>query len=203
MNRLKELRAQRGLTQEDLGHILGVQKAAVCQYENGRVNIPNSVLMQLVRYFGCSADYILGTDEVTPLIKGMQKKSPAEGAKMVPLIGMVHAGLPMFASENITEYLPVSDYSFSDDCFFMQVEGDCMTGDHIIEGSLVLVEKDQSPHNNSICVVRMGDEVLLRRVQFFENHLALIPSNPVYEPLIVRSGDVEIIGRVLEVRISF
>lgn len=69
MNRLKQLRNSRGITQDELGRMLGVQKAAICKYENGRVNMPNSVIMRLVEIFQVSADYLLGTDEVVPLLK--------------------------------------------------------------------------------------------------------------------------------------
>ena len=64
MNRLKQLRNSRGITQDELGRMLGVQKAAICKYENGRVNMPNSVIMRLVEIFQVSADYLLGTDEI-------------------------------------------------------------------------------------------------------------------------------------------
>ena len=68
MDRLKQLRNSRGITQDELGRMLGVQKAAICKYENGRVNMPNSVIMRLVEIFQVSADYLLGTDEVLSLI---------------------------------------------------------------------------------------------------------------------------------------
>lgn len=35
MSRLKQLRKSHGITQDELGEILGVQKAAVCKYETG------------------------------------------------------------------------------------------------------------------------------------------------------------------------
>lgn len=35
MNRLKELRRAKGLTQEEIARLLGVQKAAICKYETG------------------------------------------------------------------------------------------------------------------------------------------------------------------------
>lgn len=47
MNRLKELRKAKHLSQEELGSVLGVQKAAVCKYETGRVALPNEMLMKL------------------------------------------------------------------------------------------------------------------------------------------------------------
>ena len=209
MNRLKQLRNSRGITQDELGRMLGVQKAAICKYENGRVNMPNSVIMRLVEIFQVSADYLLGTDEVVPLLKSSSAKlssssKPHAPAIGVPLVGFVHAGLPMLADENITEYIPVSANEVSSgECFFMQVEGDCMTGDHIVEGSLVLVRKCVEADNNCIGVVRIGDEVLLRHIQRFGKQLALTPSNPAYNTMIFSEGDVQIIGKVIETRLRF
>ncbi len=208
MNNLKTLRAQHGLTQDNLGNILGVKKAAICKYETGRVPLPNSVLLRLIDYFGVSADYILGMEEAAPLTKNppprVFARSSDARAICVPLVGRVHAGTPILAEENIVEYIPVSSGEISQgEHFFMQVVGDCMTGDHIAEGSLVLVHRVCELSNNQIAVVRLGDEVLLRHIQYFDNHIALIPSNPAYTPDIVSQGDVEIIGRVVEARIKF
>ena len=66
MNRIKELRRARGITQDELGVMLGVQKAAVCKYETERVALPNHVLVRLVDIFGVSADYILGRADEIP-----------------------------------------------------------------------------------------------------------------------------------------
>ena len=180
MNRLRELRKQHGLTQDELGQALGVQKAAICKYETGRVPLPNDALMQL-----CSALFMPVTDTVG-----------------VPLVGRVHAGLPILADENITEYipLPAGDVT-AGDYFYMEVEGDCMIGDFIPEGALVLVRMQNRVESGHIAIVRIGDEVLVRKVKWLNNTLMLIPSNPKYEPMIISGGDVEIIGRVLEVRI--
>ena len=211
MNNIKKLRLKQGITQDELGKLLGVQKAAICKYETGRVNIPNSVIITLSEFFKVSADYLLGLDEATPLFKAKnagdanaKKSCDSPAASFIPLLGTVHAGMPMFADENITDYIPVSAVSADkDEYFFMRVEGDCMIGDHITAGALVLVKKCPSVENNSIGVVRIGDEVLLRHIQIFDGHIALIPSNPNYAPLIVSEGDVEIIGRVMESRITF
>lgn len=45
---IKEARLAKGLTQEELGNIVGVQKSAIAKYENGRVvNIKRSTLQKL------------------------------------------------------------------------------------------------------------------------------------------------------------
>ena len=205
MNRIKELRCARGITQEQLGALLGVKKAAVCKYENEKVGIPYQVLQKLIDIFGVTADHLLCKDEVTPLPKGIRERLGADRHEVdsvpVPLLGMVHAGEPMLAEENITDYIPVSAGEVYDgDYFFMDVVGDCMTGDHIAEGSIVLVRKGSDIKDGLIYVVRIEDEVLLRRVKRIKNSIALIPSNPAYDPMIIQGGDAEIIGRVVESR---
>lgn len=47
--RIKEARIAKGLTQEELGKIIGVQKSAIAKYEKGRVvNIKRSTLQKIV-----------------------------------------------------------------------------------------------------------------------------------------------------------
>ena len=138
MNRLKELRKAKHLSQEELGSVLGVQKAAVCKYETGRVALPNEMLMKLCDFFDVSADYILCRESamVTPLFKSRTTISPRlmkiEDSVGVPLVGRVHAGLPILADENIEEYIPVAaNETVAGEYFYMQVEGDCMEGEFI------------------------------------------------------------------------
>ena len=46
--KIKEARIKKGLTQEELGRIVGVQKSAIAKYENGRVvNIKRSTLQKI------------------------------------------------------------------------------------------------------------------------------------------------------------
>ena len=48
--KLQELRKSRGLTQEELGNLVGLQKSAIAKYENGRVvNIKRSTLQKLAK----------------------------------------------------------------------------------------------------------------------------------------------------------
>ena len=46
--KIKKARLERGLTQQELGDIVGVQKSAIAKYENGRVvNIKRSTLQKI------------------------------------------------------------------------------------------------------------------------------------------------------------
>ena len=70
-NRLKQLRKQMGLSQTELGNLIGIGKSSISCYEKEIRNPNIEVLLDLVQVFGVSADYLLGTDN---LIKSTDKK---------------------------------------------------------------------------------------------------------------------------------
>ena len=71
MNRIKELRKQHKLTQEELGSIINVQKAAISKYELERATPSTDILKKLADYFNVTTDYLLGrTDEPSGFQKG-------------------------------------------------------------------------------------------------------------------------------------
>lgn len=63
-SRLKDARKQRGLTQSELGDLIGVGKSAVCCYEKETRNPTLESIVELMHVLGVSADYLLGTDNV-------------------------------------------------------------------------------------------------------------------------------------------
>ena len=59
MNRIRELRQKKQLTQEELARLLGVDRSAVARWETGS-NLPRAEkLITLARVFGCSVDELL------------------------------------------------------------------------------------------------------------------------------------------------
>lgn len=60
--RLKKLREELNLSQEDVGRVIGVNKSAISYYEKGR-NIPSiEYLAKLAEYYNKSLDYFVGHD---------------------------------------------------------------------------------------------------------------------------------------------
>ncbi|HIZ81597.1 MAG TPA: helix-turn-helix domain-containing protein [Candidatus Mediterraneibacter pullistercoris] len=58
-NRIRELRHERGLRQEDLAGMLNVSQQTISRIENGENSLPADILKDLSRLFRVSADYIL------------------------------------------------------------------------------------------------------------------------------------------------
>lgn len=64
MNRLKELRQKKGDTQEVVAKAMGVTRRGYQKWENGESQIKTDKAQQLADYFGVSAGFLLGYDEV-------------------------------------------------------------------------------------------------------------------------------------------
>ena len=66
--RLRDLREDADLTQNDVAAYLHIKQNTYSQYENGQRQLPISVLIQLARFYKTSTDYILGeTDRRDPI----------------------------------------------------------------------------------------------------------------------------------------
>ena len=74
LDRLRGLREDRDLTQEDMAEILNVSQSTYSDYELEKINIPIISLRKLSEYLGTSVDYILElTDEPRPYPRRKQK----------------------------------------------------------------------------------------------------------------------------------
>ena len=66
MNRIRQLRRQKNMTQQEVGQALDVGNTAVSMYENGRRSLDDKTIRNLCALFGCSADYLLGLSDYRP-----------------------------------------------------------------------------------------------------------------------------------------
>lgn len=67
MLRLKDLREDHDLKQEDVAKILNISQTNYSKYELEKVNIPISSLVVLADFYNTSIDYLIGlTDEIKP-----------------------------------------------------------------------------------------------------------------------------------------
>lgn len=61
-NRIRELRKQHRLTMKQLGNVVDLAESTISQYETGKRQPDNEVLLKLSEYFGVSVDYLIGRD---------------------------------------------------------------------------------------------------------------------------------------------
>ncbi len=61
--RLKELREDKKLSQNQLAKLTGFSNASISRWENGIADIASDYLIILCKFFGVSADYLLGLED--------------------------------------------------------------------------------------------------------------------------------------------
>lgn len=64
MNKLKELRKEKGLTQQELAEVLGVTKLTIANWENGKHELKIGVAEELAEFFGVQFQYLLGLTDI-------------------------------------------------------------------------------------------------------------------------------------------
>ena len=68
--RLRDLREDRDLTQQNIADFLGMKQSQYSRYERGLRDIPTDILIRLAAFYKTSTDYILGlTNNSTPYPK--------------------------------------------------------------------------------------------------------------------------------------
>ena len=65
MNRLKDLRTYKNLSQEQMGKMLNVSKVTICNYENEKYEMSTDILCKVAKFFNTSVDYILCNTNIT------------------------------------------------------------------------------------------------------------------------------------------
>ena len=61
--RLRDLREDNDLTQQEIADILGTSQTMYARYERGANELPIHHLITLCKYYGVSADFMLGLDD--------------------------------------------------------------------------------------------------------------------------------------------
>lgn len=64
MNRIRDLRIEKGWNQEYLGSLLNVQKSAVSKYEQGKISLNDDIIKKLSEIFEVSSDYLIGNSDI-------------------------------------------------------------------------------------------------------------------------------------------
>ncbi|MFQ5926417.1 MAG: transcriptional repressor LexA [Terriglobia bacterium] len=137
--------------------------------------------------------------EVVALPRPVREEVVRHAAEL-PLLGRIAAGQPLEAVEN-PETISLGDFTRSKNVFVLEVKGDSMVEDHILDGDYVLVEKTDIANNNEIVVALVGgEEATLKR--FFREpsgRIRLQPANATMPPIVLPAKEVRIQGRVIGV----
>ena len=201
-DRLKQLRKEKNLIQKELGALLDIKRSTIAAWESNNTMPEISAVQKLADFFGVSLDYLLARTE-------NRNKSNIDNAYIpkntveLPILGVVRAGEPIYAEQNILGYFSI-DASLipPGDCFYLRVIGDSMDLSHIVEGQLILIKRQEEVENGEIALVLVnGEDATVKKFYKTGNMVNLQPhsSNPVHQLRIIdiKKTDVKVIGRVV------
>ena len=200
--RIKRLRQLKGITQEDLAKIVGLQRGAIAKYEIGIVeNMKQTTIKKMADYFGVKPSYLMCLED-----KLDELGNPVVS---IPLLGTVKAGYNYLAEENWIGNVDIDKkLADSGEFFALNVKGDSMSP-VLIEGDIVIVKKQDDFENGDIVVALInGDEATIKKAKKSDSSILLQPFNNNYEPLIftyeeMKSIPVKIIGIVKQLKREF
>lgn len=119
-----------------------------------------------------------------------------EASTLVPDIGVVTAGVPITAIENIEGYFPLQKgYFEGHDHFILSVRGESMIDAGIYDGDKIIVNQVSVCRNGDIIVALVEDEATVKRYYREHGHVRLQPENQSMEPIIV--DNIEVLGKVV------
>ena len=201
--RIKQLRLAAGLSQEELGAKVGVQKAAIHKYENGLVvNLKRAMIDKLAKALYTTPTYLLGLEEST-LPTPAQPYHPTHS---IPILGRISAGLPIYAEQNIEGYT-YTDLNGGSEYFALRVSGDSMNALGINDGYLIIVRRQDEVENGEVAVVMVGqDDATVKRFYASGSAVTLVPqsTNPEHQPQFYDTAKtpVKVIGKVVKVEFT-
>ena len=132
--------------------------------------------------------------------KGRLKQAMSVNTSIVlPVMGRIAAGQPIEAVEN-PETISLADFVRAREVFVLEVRGESMQDEHILDGDYVLVEKTKVAHPGDIVVALVdGTDATLKRFYREGDNIRLQPSNVNMQAIIVPAASVAIQGRVIGV----
>ena len=126
---------------------------------------------------------------------GMKKRTitlaDSHRADRIPIVGVVTAGVPILAVENIEGYLP---WDGEEGCFALRVRGDSMVNAGILDGDTVVIRSQPTANNGEIVVALLDDSATVKRLQRDGKQIWLLPENPDYKP--INGNHAQFLGKI-------
>jgi repressor LexA len=121
--------------------------------------------------------------------------NPNQDADSLPMLGYIAAGQPIEAIENQeTIQIPESLRS-NKPCYVLQIKGDSMIDEGILDGDYIVVEKCSQARNGDIVVALIDkSEATLKRIEQKPGQVTLHPANADYKPMRFTPDQVDIQG---------
>ncbi|MDP3735014.1 MAG: transcriptional repressor LexA [bacterium] len=115
---------------------------------------------------------------------------PARLYGETPLLGLVEAGFPSPAEEELVDTMSFDDYLIENKeaSYILKVKGDSMIDAGICEGDMVIVERTENPKVGSIVIAEVDGEWTMKYLRKRGERLYLEPANKAYKPIVPKEA---------------
>ncbi len=193
---IKKLRTENGYSQEELGALLGVQRAAVQKWECGTVkNLKRDTIKKLSEIFNVPPSSFIDDEYMT-----YNNIIPIPKMNRIPLVGTIACGTPILASENLEGEVITPEDIKAD--FALRCKGDSMIDARIMNGDIVYIRQQPTVENGEIAAVLIDEEATLKRVYLSDNTVTLVACNSKYQPFVYTGEQLDQI-RILGKAVGF
>ena len=211
-SRIKQVREEKGFTQEELARVLGLNKSTIQRYETAKIEkIKLPVIDAIAQKLDVNPEWLSDKTDVrtsylsndantlTDLIQKYNNIKPIK-LKRFPMLGEIACGEPVFADEDKEHYV-MADMDIHAD-FCLTAKGDSMINARIYEGDIVFIKEMPIVENGDIAAVIINDEATLKRVYYYpdDSMLQLVAENPKYKPLVYQGEElnhIRILGKAV------
>ena len=159
----------------------GLSSTATVHYHLNRLAEKGSILLEPGKKRAIS---------LPPEAKANDRSAEPEQV-LIPILGIVAAGQPILAVENVEGWLP---WEAGEGWFALRVKGESMKNAGILPGDKVIVRPQPTAEPGEIVVALLGDEATVKRFSRREGRVWLLPENEAYEP--IDGGEAVILGLV-------
>lgn len=110
---------------------------------------------------------------------------PGKLFREIRVLGMVEAGFPSAAEEELADTLSLDDYLVNnrEATFMLRVKGESMKDAGIMHGDMVLVERNQTPKDGQIVIAEVDGEWTIKYLRSRGKKPYLEPANKKFQPI--------------------
>lgn len=177
-NKIRNLREQRNLTQEEIAEYLNTTPQTISRYEIGDRKTNQDILFKLAEYFKVSIN-----DFFPPLSfdNASIADISSDNTIQIPVLGSIKAGTPIEAQEDILEYVDIpTEWTKGGKLYYgLKISGDSMYPKYN-ENDIVIFEHIEdfvSAQKKDCAVMVNGFDATFKNVTITENGITLVPLN--------------------------
>ncbi|MFA7467151.1 MAG: S24 family peptidase [Desulfotomaculaceae bacterium] len=212
--RLAALRKEKNISQYKLAELLMYSRGQIANYEQGKRKPDFETLGNFADFFGVSIDYLLGRTNIRQSLNNIDMhyiirnenirlsvgevplsqeqrlavlralENPAIFQTLKPVLGQIHAGIPILAEQNWESQVEIPSHQKVD--FVLRVIGNSMIYAGINSGDLALFKQSSIAQNGQIVAVGIEDTVWNAYLKLYiqkEEQVLLRSANPDYEDI--------------------